>query len=162
MQTHAPKSKFVDPLTIEEVTLAHADLLRVLKPPRKTGRGHKDPELDDFFKAHLEGMKQFMWTYINPKSSGTGQWKVASLKTADNLKKGQSHAKKLHSWTWAFIADHKDLPVNPYGAWNESVISRDPEITQIIHVHLQSKGKFVKAMDLVILLEIGDPESRQV
>jgi hypothetical protein len=81
-------------------------------------------------------MKQFMWTYINPKSGVTGQWNVASLRTANNIEKGPSYAKKLRSWTRAFIADRKDLPVNPYGAWNESIISKDPEIAQIIHAHL--------------------------
>ena len=35
-QTHsgAPNGTFVAPPTIEEVALAHADLLRILKPPR--------------------------------------------------------------------------------------------------------------------------------
>ena len=128
-------------------------MLRILKPPRKTGRGHKDPELDNLFRGRLEGMRQFMWTYINPQSGATGQWKAASLKTANNLEKGDSHTKKLRSWTRAFIADCENLPVNPYGAWNESVISKDSEIAQIIHAHLQSKGKFVKAMDLVNFMD---------
>jgi hypothetical protein len=61
MHLGVPKGIFITPPTIEEVTSAYADLLLILKPARK-GRGHKDPELDNFFKACLEGMTQFMWT----------------------------------------------------------------------------------------------------
>ena len=160
-QTHldAPKGVFMAPPMMEEVILAHRELQMILKPARKTGRGHKDPELDSFFKARLEGMKQFMWTYINPKSGATGQWAAASLQMANNLEKGPSHTKKLRNWTRAFIADRENLPVNPYGAWNESMIDKDPEIAQSIHAHLQSRGKFVKAMDLVNFLDT--PEMRE-
>jgi hypothetical protein len=98
-------------------------------------------------------MKQFMWAYINPKSGYTGQWQAASLKTADNLEKGPALAKNLRIWTRAFITDHKNLPVNPYGAWNEAVIDKHPEIAQEIHAHLQSIRKFVKAMDLVNFMD---------
>ena len=52
-----------------------------------------------------------------------------------------------------FIADCKDLPVNPYGAWNEATIDKHPEIAQEIHAHLQSVGKFMKAMDLVNFMD---------
>jgi hypothetical protein len=161
VRTHldAPRGKFMAPPTMEEVVLAHRELQMVLKPARKTGRGHKDPELDSFFKARLEGMKQFMWTYMNPRSGATGQWAAASLQTANNLEKGPSHAKKLRNWTRAFIADRENLPVNPYGSWNESLINKDPEIAQSIHAHLQSRGKFVKAMDLVNFLDT--PEMRE-
>jgi hypothetical protein len=97
MHLGVPKGIFITPPTIEEVMSAHADLLLILKPARK-GRGHKDPELDNFFKARLEGMKQFMWTYINLKSGATGQWVAASLLTSNNLEKGPSLAKKLCNW----------------------------------------------------------------
>jgi hypothetical protein len=33
------------------------------------------------------------------------------------------------------------------------VIDKEPEIAQSIHAHLQSKGKFVKAMDLVDFMD---------
>lgn len=149
----AARGTFNPPPTMEEVLSAHTDLQRILKPPRCTGRGYKDPELDKLFQQRLEGMKQFMWTYINPKSGYTGQWQAASLKTADNLEKGPALAKNLRTWTRAFIADREDLLVNPYGAWNESVIDKHPEIAQEIHAHLQSIGKFVKAMDLVNFMD---------
>jgi hypothetical protein len=38
-------------------------------------------------------------------------------------------------------------------------VIKDPEIAQIIHAHLQSKGKFMKAMDLVNFMDT--PEMRE-
>lgn len=57
------------------------------------------------------------------------------------------------SMTQAFIDDHEDLPVNPYGTWTEYVIDKHPEIAQELHAHLQSIGKFVKAIDLVNFMD---------
>ena len=152
-QLGSAKGLFAPLSTIEEVALAHGDLQQILKLPRHSGRGYKDLEFDQLFQYHLEGMKQFMWAYINPKSGYTGQWQATLLKTADNLEKGLALAKNLRAWTRAFIADRKDLPVNPYGTWNEAIIDKHPEIAQEIHTHLQSIGKFVKAMDLVNFMD---------
>jgi hypothetical protein len=58
---------FSPPPTIDEVVLALQDIKKILKPPRKTGPGYKDPELDLMF-WWLEDMRQFMWMYINPNS----------------------------------------------------------------------------------------------
>ena len=100
-----------------------------------------------------------MWTYINSKSGYTGQWQAASLKTANNMEKGPALAKNLCSWTRAFISNHEDLPVNLYGAWNESIIDKHPEIAQEIHVHLQSIRKFLKAMDLVDFMDTPEMQA---
>ena len=115
-----------------------------------------DPEFDLLFRTRLEGMRQFMWTYINPNSGTTGQWQGSSLKTANNLEKGPTYAWKLHDWIRAYIADCEDLPVNPYGQWNESVIDKDPTLAQEIHAHLQTIGKYVKVMDLVNFMDIPE------
>ena len=69
-----------------------------------------------------------MWTYINPNSGLTGRWTASSLHTADCLQRGPSHARSLRDWVRAFVADWEDLPVNPMGRWNESVIDKDPTI----------------------------------
>jgi len=53
----------------------------------------------------------------------------------------------------AFISNHEDLPVNIYGAGNESIINKHPKIAQAIHMHLQSIWKFVKAMDLLDFMD---------
>jgi hypothetical protein len=144
---------FSPPPTINEVVLALQGIKKILKPPRKTGPGYKDPELDLMFRGWLKDMRQFMWTYINPDLGTRGQWQAASLNTANNLEKGLGHARKLHQWVQAYVTDRKVLPINPYRRWNESVIDMDPNLAQEIHAHLQSKGKYVKAMDLVNFMD---------
>jgi len=124
-----------------------------LKPPQQTQKGYKDPKLDLVFRAWLEGMSQFMWTYINPNSGLMGHWTTSSLHTADCLQRGPLHAQSLRDWERAFVADWEDLPVNPMGCWNESVIDKDPTIAQEIHAHFQGIRKFVKAMDLMNFMD---------
>jgi hypothetical protein len=138
--------------TLEEATLALQGLKNILRPPRH-GAGYKDPKLDLFFHEWLEGMKQFLWAYINPNSKTYGCWQAVSLQTADALEKGLSHARKLHEWGRAFLVDRSDLPVNPYGKWNESALEKDETLAHNIHVHLQGIGKYVKAMDLVDFMD---------
>ena len=144
---------FAHPPTIDEVTLALEDLKKILHPPRCIGRGYKDPELDVLFRNRLEGMRQFMWTYINLNSGTMGKWQGSSLKTADNLQKGPAHAWKLCQWVQVYVEDCEDLLVNPYGQWNKSVIDKGPVLAQEIHTHLQGIRKYVKAMDLVNFMD---------
>jgi len=138
---------------VDKVRLACTDLQNILKPQQATGKGYVDPELNELFKSRLLSMKQFMWTYINPDSETTGHWIAASLKTANDLEKGPILAKKVREWAQAFINNCENLPVNPYGAWSESVIDKHPEIAQELHAHLQSVRKFVKAMNLVDFMD---------
>ena len=156
--TSTAKGTYIAAPTIEEVRSAHTDLQNILKPRRVTRKGYMDPEFNELFRFRLLSMKQFMWTYINPDSGLTGHWVAASLKAANNLERGPTHAKKVREWTQVFINDREDLPVNPYGAWSESVIDKHPEIAQELHAHLQSVGKYVKAMDLVDFMDA--PEMR--
>ncbi|KAG1780323.1 hypothetical protein EV702DRAFT_1043155 [Suillus placidus] len=72
--------------TIEEAQLAFDDLKRILRPPKKTA-GYKDPELDAVFCRRLEGMKQFLWVYVDPQSSTFGKWTMTSLLTARALER---------------------------------------------------------------------------
>ncbi|KAJ8580737.1 hypothetical protein M405DRAFT_869254 [Rhizopogon salebrosus TDB-379] len=44
--TTALAGQFIPPPTVEEATLALADLKLILQPPRNSGGGHKDPKLD--------------------------------------------------------------------------------------------------------------------
>lgn len=154
------KGKFMFAPSVEEVTLALEDLKKILKPLQQTGKGYKDPELDLVFRAHLEGMKQFMWTYINPISGFTGCWSASSLHTADCLQRGPLHAQSLQDWVQAFATNYENLPVNPMGHWNESVIDKDPIIAQEIHVHLQGIKKLVKVMDLVNLMDTPEMQAK--
>jgi hypothetical protein len=79
---------------------------------------------------------------------------------ANNLEKGLGHAWKLRQWVQAYVTDREVLPVNPYRYWNESVIDTDPTLAQKIHTHLQSIGKYVKAMDLVNLMDTPEMQEQ--
>jgi hypothetical protein len=104
--------------------------------------------------------QQFLWAYINPQSMHHGHWGAASLNTATSLEKKETYARRLCKWSRAFINDHEDLPVNKYGAWNESVLDKDKELVQEIHLHLQSIGKYVRAQDIVDFLHTPEMQER--
>ncbi|KAF9503745.1 hypothetical protein BS47DRAFT_1309314 [Hydnum rufescens UP504] len=54
----------------------------------------------------------------------------------------------MQEWVWAFIADCSALLVNIYGHWKVLALAEEDLATEIC-LHLQSKGKFVTAIDIV-------------
>jgi hypothetical protein len=143
---------FVEAPSVMEAKQAWEDLKRIIKPPRNAGPGYKDPNLDLLTRFRLESMQQFLWTYINPQSAYHSRWGAASLHTATSLEKKEAYARRLREWSRAFIEDREHLPINKYGAWNESILDKDTELAQEIHLHLQSIGKYVRAQDIVDFL----------
>ena len=83
---------FVSPPTLEDARLALADIKKVLKPPRKTGKGYKDPKIDLVLRGRLELMKMFLWQYTDIESRVKGEkgktWIGASLSVAHAAKRG--------------------------------------------------------------------------
>jgi len=146
---------FKPPPTVEEAQLALDDIKRILRPPKKTA-GYEDPGLDSVFRRRLEGMTQFLWTYVDIQSSAYRKWTMSSLLTARALEQKPTHSRVLRERTHAFIADHEDLPFNMYGTWNESLLDKDEALAQEIHMHLQGIGKYVRAMDLIDFLDTPD------
>jgi hypothetical protein len=67
-QGYASKGNYSPAPTLEDAKSALDDLTTILKPPRKTGAGYKDPGLDLVLRKRLEEMEQFLWMYINPES----------------------------------------------------------------------------------------------
>jgi hypothetical protein len=65
----------------------------------------------------------------------------------------------MQEWVQAFIADHSALLVNIYGCWKVSALAEEDLATEI-HLHLQSKGKFVAAIDIVQYLDLLDVKSQ--
>jgi len=144
------------PPAIYEAQSALDDIKKLLRPPRDKGPGYKDPGLDELLRGRLEGMRHFLWAYVNPQSSTHGAWGASSMKAADDLEKGMAFACKLREWSRAFLADREDIPINPYGKWNESILDRNATLVQDIHLHLQGIGPFVKALDLVDFMDTPD------
>jgi hypothetical protein len=90
---------------------------------------------------------------------GHGAWISTFLQTAKNVCKGPWCACMLWKWTCAFIIDPNDLPQNLYGQWNVSML-QDEGLAEEIHLHLQSIGKYVKAMDIEHYLDA--PEMKEL
>lgn len=89
--------------TIEVATQALADIKLILRPPRDSGAGYKDPKLPETRRTRLEKMRMFLWTYVDSKG-GQG-WMAASAETARAYEGGPWLAGRLRKWTRAFIAD---------------------------------------------------------
>ncbi|KAJ7772400.1 hypothetical protein B0H16DRAFT_1242970, partial [Mycena metata] len=90
------------------------------------------------------------------------RWTAASLEAAHAAQRGPWVARKLREWTRAFMKDPNVLPVkNPYGKWNhERSILEDADVANEIALHLQSLGKYVKALDIVHYLNDSEVRKR--
>lgn len=82
-------------------------------------------------------------------------WIQASENVAHYNQKSTHTAKMIRKWTRSFIEDRHNLPMNLYGSWNTSMLE-DGELAKDIRMHLLSKGKYVRAADIVHYLD--DPE----
>ena len=58
----------------------------------------------------------------------------------------------LREWTHNFVCNLKNLPKHEYGKFTSSILE-DEDLSQEICLHLQSKGKYVRAMDIVQFLD---------
>jgi len=135
------------PPTVVAAKIAYEKIKLILRPPRATGNGYKDPKLDLLSRQRLEAMKQFLWVYCNPESKTYNFWTASSLATATALEKGPWFSRRLREWAAAFIEEEKTLPLNPYGTWNRSRID-DEDLKQEVLTHLQGIGKYISAADI--------------
>ena len=76
------------PPTVELSKVAYERIKRILRPPRLTGNGYKDPGLDLLLRSQLEAMMRFLWAYINPQSKSFDKWSAASLEMAKAVEWG--------------------------------------------------------------------------
>lgn len=136
----APDGQFDGPPDLEIARLALADVKRILKPPRTSGKGCKDPQLRAVLRERLEGMQRLLWAYVDPQSSTHGKWIAASVQVAMLLEKKPHYARTVRQRARNFINDPTDLPYDDYGIANESIFDKDEGISQ---VHLQGIGPLV-------------------
>ncbi|RPD65154.1 hypothetical protein L227DRAFT_583210 [Lentinus tigrinus ALCF2SS1-6] len=62
--------------------------------------------------------------------------------------KGLYFSRRLREWGHAYIVDRDALPRNPFGKWTKSRLE-DEDLVQELHLHLQSIGLWISAMDIV-------------
>ncbi|KAK7015282.1 hypothetical protein R3P38DRAFT_2786804 [Favolaschia claudopus] len=139
----------------------------LLRPPRNKGAGYKKCKLHLYTRTRLEWMASFLHLYTSDKTAPTGQlsvhskWISASLTAAHAAQKGPWLARKLREWTRAFMKDSDDIPMSPYGSWNrERCILEDADVANEIAMHLQSLGKYVRALDIVHYIDRPEIKTR--
>lgn len=139
----------------EECLGALEDLNLLIRPKRNTGAGYKDPELDLWTRARLEGMQSMLRMYTNQLSHTYAHWEASSFQTAIAMGRGRHCARRLRELCRQYLADRKVLPVNPYGDWNESLLV-DENLCNEISLYLLSIGSEISAAKLAEFLRRGD------
>ncbi|KAF8154263.1 hypothetical protein B0H34DRAFT_800130 [Crassisporium funariophilum] len=127
--------------TIQQALAALADLKPLIRPKRQTGTGYRDPELDLWTRARLEGMQSMLLMYTDSKSRTYDNWGASSCQTAIE-----------------FIKDQKILPINPFGDWNKSMLA-DENLRNKISIFLLSIGNKISAKKLMDFL--AQPDVRE-
>lgn len=147
------------PPTTEAAKAALQVIRDIIRPPRDTGDGYKDPKIDRFTLERLEEIRTFLSHYTSSASPNYGAWISASMTTATGVGKGSWHARQLRMWAKSFVLDHSCLPENPYGGWNVSWLEEN-DLAEEILLHLQYIGKYVRAQDLVEYLDRPEVKAR--
>jgi hypothetical protein len=145
------KGKCREAPSVIQAMKALDDLKVKLCPQCEKGAGYKDPDLDPFTQARLEGKQTLLSLYTDMRSATHGQWAASSLQAALSLLRGRYCAQILWRLVWQFIEDRTVLPVNPYGDWNESMLV-DEDLAQDIGLYLQELGKEITAEKLIAFL----------
>lgn len=138
---------------------AREDLQKLLRPPRKTGAGYTEPDLDTFVRSRMEGMLMFLNFYTNVQSNTHKAWGASSFQAAIGMSRGRYCARQLRRLTRQFIKDRTILPINPYGQWNESMLV-DEDLANDINLYLQEIGKEISARKLMEYLARDEIKER--
>ncbi|KAF8597797.1 hypothetical protein BDV93DRAFT_595830 [Ceratobasidium sp. AG-I] len=138
------------PISQEIARLALDKLEKILRPPRATGPGYKECEIDDAYSLRrVNAMAACLHLYCNTTLGWTVTY--ASGIAAIGAGFGSWYGKKIRRFIRSFI-NTDDLPGNKYGTRNASTLE-DEDLATEIKEHLQTKGKYIKANDIVEYLE---------
>ncbi|KAF8896998.1 hypothetical protein CPB85DRAFT_1257117 [Mucidula mucida] len=85
------------------------------------------------------------------KQAGLRGWIEQSLEIAEKCSlKEPALARNLCKWSAAFCKHRKKLLLSKWGAYNASILDRNEDLANNIHLHLQSLGKWISADDVVL------------
>ena len=142
-----------------DVLAAMEDLKRILHPKHDTGRGYKDPEIDLWCRARLEGMMSMFHMFMNQQSSAYNLWGASAYQVAVGMGQGKHCAEQLCKLNCGFLADRNVLPLNPYGDWNESLLV-NKDLVNKISIYLLSLGNNITTKKLMDFLHHMDVKER--
>ena len=124
-EENAPGTSPIDPGLLEQykytsptqsdAIAALKELTTVLCPHHDTGRGYKDPELDLWCHAQVNGMVSMLNMFTNAQSITYNRWSASTYQTAIGMGRGAHCVRRLCKLNRTFLTDHKILPINPYG-----------------------------------------------
>ncbi|KAJ7197754.1 hypothetical protein GGX14DRAFT_402382 [Mycena pura] len=141
----------------KEVNAAIEKLREMLRPSRGANtRGYKHAEMNFVLKGRLELMLAFLRLYA---ADGYKSWGKAADTIAKSAGHGSWTSRKIREWTRDFLGDDTHLPVSQYGKFNESVLD-DEDLSQEIHLHLQSLGQYISAQDVVNFMSSPEMKKR--
>ncbi|KAJ7753134.1 hypothetical protein DFH07DRAFT_710355, partial [Mycena maculata] len=155
LETSLPDGKLREAPSVSSALAALKDLLELLHPRRKSGKGHIDPGIDPFVRLQMETMQTMLNFYTSPLSRTHGAWVASSLQAAVSLGKGVYCSRQVRTMVRSFIADRTVLPLNPYGYWTTSMLV-DEELQNDINLYLQELGKDITAEKVVAFLARPD------
>ena len=145
--------------TQADVLAAIKDLNEILHPKRDTGRGYKDPEIDLWRHARVEGMLSMFHMFTIRESCTYNQWGASACQAAIGMGRGKHCARRLCELNRGFLADQSVLPVNPYGDWNESLLVNEDLVNEI-SIYLLSLGNDITANKLMDFLHRMDVKEK--
>ena len=150
------------PPDVVQAEAALKDLKKILKPPRTSGQGYKDPKLDAWTRKRLEAIETFLGHYTNPQSPAYDTWTTASLLTAVGKGKTTWFARNLRAIAKPYVLFRiSDPVVNPYYGRQSRSRLEDQDMANEIHEYLQTiESGHVRAQDIVNYLDKPDVQSR--
>ncbi|KAI1781776.1 hypothetical protein LXA43DRAFT_857762, partial [Ganoderma leucocontextum] len=89
----------------------------------------------------------FLSKYV--RAGNTRFWAAKSMETAVEWDKKSPTAEALRRWCRDFLADRHNLPTTPENTWTKSLLEKHPDFKVELTEHLQSIGKYVRALDIV-------------
>lgn len=108
----------------------------------------------------MERIETLLSLYTSATSPLRGKWGAAALTVATGKGKGSGVARALCKEAWDFIDDRSNIPTNPYGRWCQSLLEEDEDFADGLRLHLQTKGKYVKAEDIVEYTGLPEVQER--
>jgi hypothetical protein len=80
------------------------DLKKILHPQRNNGIGHKDPNMDLWCCACIEGMFSMLNLFTNPQSISYNQWGSSACQASIGMGQGKHCACWLCDLNYVFLA----------------------------------------------------------
>lgn len=130
---------------VEDASKALNNLAKLLRGQSQgKGGGYHNPGYDPFVHHRLDGMLAVLNLFTQTSSLSYGKWTQSGVQAAIAMGRGVHCAQTLLAMCRHYILDREVLPVNPYGEWNETMLT-DESLRLDLELYLQELGKNITA-----------------